>query len=327
MNRSVFFSTLIGLGCMFTAACTSTSVVEEPIVPETEAPVSFRSAVTRAVVDADKENLQIYGVWGGFDGKYNLFDGESVQPDGSYNGVRYWVNGKVHNFYALHPHPDNGGLPAAGVTCGQDGDGAFTISSYDAALNRGEHAVDLMTAQCTGLNYTTGETPPPVGFTFRHELAWVEFEIKAAQAVTIDFIRLRGIVYQGDISLTPGTTSYEASWSKLVRSDADTGEPFAEGTVDIPQDKTNQSIFLLGGNLLLPPQDLTDQQVFTMKWTYTGMEGETRTVNVKMPLAGVSSWEKGKHYVYSAVIPPTPVDITFNVSVKKWKKTTVSADL
>lgn len=90
-------------------------------MPETEAPVSFRSAVTRAVVDADKENLQIYGVWGGFDGKYNLFDGEPVQTDGSYNGVRYWVNGKVHNFYALHPHPhphpDNGGLPAAGVTC------------------------------------------------------------------------------------------------------------------------------------------------------------------------------------------------------------------
>ena len=177
-----------------------------------------------------------------------------------------------------------------------------------------------MTAQCTGLNYTTGETPPPVGFTFRHELAWVEFEIKAAQAVTIDFIRLRGIVYQGDISLTPGITSYEASWSNPVRSDADTGEPFVEDTVNIPQDKTSQSIFLLGGNLLLPPQDLTDQQVFTMKWTYTGMEGETRTVNVKMPLAGVSSWEKGKHYVYSAVIPPTPVDITFSVSVKKWKK-------
>ena len=169
-------------------------------MPETEAPVSFRSAVTRAVVDADKENLQIYGVWGGFDGKYNLFDGEPVQTDGSYNGVRYWVNGKVHNFYALHPHPhphpDNGGLPAAGVTCGQDGDGTFTISSFNAARNRGENAVDLMTAQCTGLNYTTGETPPPVGFTFRHELAWVEFEIKAAQAVTIDFIRLRGIVYQ-----------------------------------------------------------------------------------------------------------------------------------
>lgn len=325
MNRSVFFSTLIGLGCMFTAACTSTSVVEEPIVPATGAPVAFRSAVTRAVVDAEKKNLQIFGVWGGFDGMNNLFDRESVHPDGSYTGIRYWVNGKVHNFYALHPHPDNGGLPATGVTCGQDG--TFTISSFNAARNRGPAAVDLMTAQRTGLNYTTGQTPPPVGFTFQHELAWVEFEIKAEQAVTIDFIRLKGIAYQGDITLTPGTTSYQASWSNLVRSDAATGEPFVEETVGIPQDKTNQSIFLLGGNLLLPPQGLTDQQVFSMKWTYTGMEGETRTVNVKMPLAGVSSWEKGKHYVYSAVIPPTPVDITFSVSVKKWKKTTVSADL
>lgn len=326
MNRTVLFSTLMGLGGMLMTACTSSSVVEDPTVPEKEVPVSFGSSVTRAVVDGQKQNLQDFGVWGGFGGMNNLFDGETVRPDGTYTGLRYWVNNEDHHFYALHPHPASWGLPTATVACANDG--TFTIRSFDAAAKRGTVVIDLMTAPATGLHYTTGQTPQPVALKFQHELAWVEFQIKAEQAVTIDFVQLSGIAYKGDVTLTPvpGTGSYQAVWTNLTTSAA-AGEPFVENQVNIPQEKVNQTVYLLGGNLLLPPQSLTDQQVFSMQWTYTDMVGENRTVHVKMPQAGLDRWEKGKHYVYSAVIPPTPVNIKFNVSVQDWKETTVSADL
>lgn len=69
------------------------------------APVTFSTGMTRAAVDADKNGMQDFLVWGGSDGSNNLFDATAVTPDGYYEGVRYWVSGKTHNFYALH-RPD-----------------------------------------------------------------------------------------------------------------------------------------------------------------------------------------------------------------------------
>ena len=74
------------------------------------------------------------------------------------------------------------------------------------------------------------------------------------------------------------------------------------------------------------PLYLKDNCVFTMTWTYK--EGDvSRTVNVPLPDAGASEWQKGKSYLYSTSIPAQATDITLNVNVGDWNDVKIDVDL
>lgn len=273
-----------------------------------DVPVTFSAGMTRAAVDADKEGMQDFLVWGGFDGSNNLFDATAVTPDGYYEGVRYWASGKTHNFYALHPS----GL--SGTSCGNDG--VRIVTGFDTSEKKGTEAIDLMTADADGIEYTEGTTPNSVSLSFSHELSRVRFHIKTEETVTISGIKLAGIAYKGDF------TSTDAPWSNTTKA-AEDATPFTQSELTLAADGESD---LLGGDLLLIPQSLDENCVFTMTWTYNGGSGN-RTVRVPLPDAGALEWQKGKSYLYSASIPAQATDITLNVSVGDWNDVIIDVDL
>ena len=328
VRKQDIFSFALLWGSLLTGGCVST--VDEPA--EDAVPISFAAAATRAAVDADKNGMENFLVWGGFNNANNLFNAETVTPAGHYQGTRYWVSGETHNFYALHPAGLTEGTTdnkvAQKVECTDAG--TITVTGFDTSLKRGTEAIDLMTASKTNIPYTTGDTPYSVDLTFSHELSRVRFTIKTDADVSISDVRLTGIAYKGDFT----TKSDAASpWSNLATA-TETDTPFLQ--TDAFELEAGGSRHLLAGipdpnnenygDLLLIPQILSETAVFTMTWTYDE-DGRSRTVNVPLPRAGAGVWERGKSYRYTATIPLSATDITLNVDVLDWNDKRVDADL
>lgn len=316
-KQRIFCWAFLG-GSLLTGGCVST--VDEPA--EDAAPISFATTATRAAVDADKNGMENFLVWGGFDSQNNLFNAEIVTKDGYYTGTRYWVADKAHDFYALHPVSLK-----ENASCES---GTITVIGFDTSIKRGTEALDLMTASATGITYQTGQIPAAVPLIFGHELSRVRFTIKTDADVHISNVRLTGIAYKGDFTTKPYA---DAPWSNLTTA-TETDTPFSQTEVfelgadgsrhllaGIP-DSNNENY----GDLLLIPQSLSETAVFTMTWTYDE-DGRSRTVNVPLPRAGAGVWERGKSYRYTATIPLSATDITLNVDVLDWNDRRVDADL
>lgn len=319
VRKQDIFSFVLLWGSLLTGGCVST--VDEPAADAV--PISFATAATRAAVDADKNGMESFLVWGGIDDENNLFDAETVTWDGHYQGTRYWVPDKVHDFYALHPVSLKGN-----ATCGS---GTITVTGFDTSVKRGTEAIDLMTASKTDIGYNIGTIPSSVDLTFSHALSRVRFTISTDAKVTITDVKLWGIDYEGDFTTRPDAAS---PWSNLTTAtEADT--PFSQ-TEEFVLEAADGSRHLLAGaydaandnygDLLLIPQSLSETAVFTMTWTYEE-DGGSRTVRVPLPQAGAGVWERGKSYRYTATIPLSATDITLNVDVLDWNDKRVDADL
>lgn len=307
IKQNIFSLTLL-LGSLLTGGCVST--VDEPAADA--APISFATTMTRAAVDTDKKDMESFLVWGGFDSQNNLFNAETVTPQGYYDGTRYWVQDKTHNFYALHPASLK---DKASCTEGS----LITVTDFDTSQKRGTEAIDLMIASRTSIQYNAGETPSSVALSFGHELSRVKFSIQTEATVTLSNISLTGIAYKGTFSKEPNASG---TWMNLTIAD-ETDTPFKTvdgGTLT----ESTGSIDLLGGDLLLIPQDLTNA-VFTMTWTYE--DRTAKTFEVPLPEAGQKEWKRGISYHYSAVIPEQSSDIELTVSVGDWNDKKVNVDL
>lgn len=201
MKQNIFSLTLL-LGSLLTGGCVST--VDEPVADA--APISFATTMTRAAVDANKDGMESFLVWGGFNNANNLFNAETVTPAGHYQGTRYWVPGAAHNFYTLHP-----ASLKDKASCADDG--VITVTDFDTSQKRGTEAIDLMTARQTGISYKVENPPSPVDLTFSHELSRVRFTISTDAKVTITGVKLWGVAYKGDF-----TSNSATPWSNLIRA-------------------------------------------------------------------------------------------------------------
>lgn len=210
MKQNIFSLTLL-LGSLLTGGCVST--VDEPVADA--APISFATTMTRAAVDANKDGMESFLVWGGFNSQNNLFNAETVTPQGYYDGTRYWVSGAVHNFYALHP-----ASLKDKASCADDG--VITVTDFDTSQKRGTEAIDLMTARQTGISYKVENPPSPVDLTFSHELSRVRFTISTNAKVTITGVKLWGVAYKGDF-----TSNSATPWSNLTKASQD-DTPFSQ---------------------------------------------------------------------------------------------------
>lgn len=297
------------LGTLFTAVSCTDTVTGEPCTG-TRSIAFTPAAETRAAVDKT-DNLQNFSVWGGYDeDATNVFDGVTVQaPSWTYSGgTQYWIEGKTYQFYAVHPVT----LPS-GTTADVATNGTITVTGFDCSAT-GSGAVDLMTATATG----NGSNPTPVALSFGHELSRVKFSIQTEATVTLSNISLTGIAYKGTFSKEPNASG---TWTNLTTAEGET--PFKTddgGTLD-----ANATTDLLGGDLLLIPQTLTETSVFSMTWTYE--DGTRKAVNVPLPEAGRPEWKRGISYHYSAVIPEQSSDIKLTVSVGDWNDKKVNVDL
>lgn len=298
------------LGTLFTAVSCTDTVTGEPCTG-TRSIAFTPAAETRAAVDKTAD-LQDFSVWGGYDGDAtNVFNGVTVQAlSWTYSGgTQYWIEGKTYQFYAVHPVT----LPSS-TTAVVATNGSITITDFDCSKT-GKDAIDLMTATATG----KGSNPVPVALSFGHELSRVKFSIQTEATVTLSNISLTGIAYKGTFSKEPNASG---TWTNLTIAD-ETDTPFKTvdgGTLT----ESTGSIDLLGGDLLLIPQDLTNA-VFTMTWTYE--DGTKKTVDVPLPKAGQKEWKRGISYHYSAVIPEQSSDIELTVSVGDWNDKKVNVDL
>lgn len=314
MKQNIFSLTLL-LGSLLTGGCVST--VDEPVADA--APISFATTMTRAAVDANKDGMESFLVWGGFDSQNNLFNAETVTPAGHYQGTRYWVSDAVHNFYALHP-----ASLKDKASCADDG--VITVTDFDTSQKRGTEAIDLMTARQTGISYKVENPPSPVDLTFSHELSRVRFTISTDAKVTITGVKLWGVAYKGDF-----TSNSTTPWSNLTRA-TENETPFSQP--DVFELEANGKRHLLAGtpgtndnygDLLFIPQSIGESVIFSMTWNYDN--GTSRTVNVPLPQAGPALWEKGKSYHYQATIPSPTTDITFTVTITDWNNQRIDADL
>lgn len=274
------------------------------------------SADTKAAVEDNLPDNSEFLVWGGYrdDGgtvnATNVFNGETVTGiGGTWNytgGTRYWVAGKTYDFYAVYP---------AGIFSGQSGtstdtpsvtcssDGTLTINNFDASAT-GEAAVDLMTASATGINADTNNGA--VQLSFKHELARVNFTVVSeGDALTIRDAKLYGISHTGTLS--------GVQWTSLIASAVD-NPSFKTETLDIAD---TQDHLLFGGDLLLPPQTLSDGAILAFSYQYEG-DTDSRSVTLDVKTTNVAKWTAGQHYNYRISIPQNSVDVTLDVTVKDW---------
>lgn len=296
------------LGTLFTAVSCTDTVTGEPCTGTRS--IAFTPATeTRAAVDKTND-LQDFSVWGGYDGDAtNVFNGVTVRaPSWTYSGgTQYWIEEKMYQFYAVHPATLPLGTKADVAT-----NGTITVTGFDCSAT-GSGAVDLMTATAQ----ENGSNPVPVALSFGHELSRVKFSIQTEATVTLSNISLTGIAYKGTFSKEPNASG---TWTNLTTAEGET--PFK--TDDGGELDANATTDLLGGDLLLIPQTLTEA-VFSMTWTYEDRTG--KTVNVPLPKAGQPEWKRGISYHYSAVIPEQSSDIKLTVSVGDWNDKKVNVDL
>ena len=241
---------------------------------------------------------------GGYDDDATrVFDGTTVyHPNWDYrDGTRYWTEGKSYDFYAIYP-ADLPEVSTASVSKG----GTITVENFDCSAT-GADAVDLMTA--TASRDYNGTDNSAVGLIFQHELARVKFiAVSEGDAITITDAKLYGISRTGDLN---GST-----WTLDVASSSDSPS-FETKSLSINDNDTDEHL-LFGGDLLLIPQDLTNEATFVFTYQYDGETG-THSVSSTLSTVGtVADWDAGKSYNYRVSIPQHPVDVTLTVTVTDW---------
>lgn len=281
------------------------------------------SADTKAAVEDNLPDNSEFLVWGGYGddansvNATNVFNGDTVIGlGGTWNytgGTRYWVAGKTYDFYAVYP---------AGIFSGQSGtstdtpsvicssDGTLSINNFDASAT-GVAAVDLMTASATGVVandiITNGGA---VELSFKHELARVNFTVVSeGDALTISDAKLYGISHTGSLKKEDWTLPEDTNTAENTPFKTD--EPIIiDGTKDH---------LLFGGDLLLPPQTLSDGAILAFSYQYEG-EGDTdsHSVTLYVKTTNVAKWTAGQRYNYRISIPQNSVDVTLDVTVKDW---------
>lgn len=275
---------------LIAAACTQT----DDDTPQGRA-ISFRPAAeTRAAVDADKKGMTDFLVWGGYTGQ-QLFEGETVHPDGRYEGgTRYWVPGKW-NFYAIHP-----ASLSDKVSCTN---GTFTVTSFDASAT-GANAVDLMTATAS---VTCTDTPPTsVELAFHHELARVKISL-TANGATVDDLRIYGVGYEGNF-----TSNAVPKWELTTVSTAE----------DTPFSKQNLGQDGEVFDLLLPTDaDLSDAML-KVSYHYGSEASASRSDETGLAITG--GWAAGKQYHYKASIASGSLNI--KVTIAEWDEEDTSVN-
>lgn len=271
------------LGGVVMTSCVST--VSEPETSHT--PIQFGTSVSRAAVNT-ADDLSSFSVWGGYE-NVSLFDGTEVSKtsDGwTYEGgTRYWVPGKTFNFYAVYPNS---------VVSSCTPDGTISVTGFDCSQT-GAEAVDLMTAQNTGITYSGGDVPPaPVDLKFSHELAKVRFVVITEAGVAFinqNKVNLTGVLYKGNYSSNPAT-----GWtntSAVTDFNVYSNKQLIEASVRETE---------LLNEMLLIPQSIggTNGQnaVLNIEYHY----GDANSVRSKSIALSEIEWEAGKNYKYTLTI-------------------------
>ncbi len=279
--------------------------------------ISFGNPHTESRAVVEGVNLPAatsFVVWGGYGNDIqsvdatNLFDAVLVSEDnGIWNyegGFRYWVPGYTYNFYAVYPNS---------VVSSCTPDGTISVTGFDCSQT-GTEALDLMTAQNTGITYSGGDVPPaPVDLKFSHELAKVKFTVQNSGAATnVNFtkFKINGVPYIGKLEKTT-TPNENRVWSELANTKSDDGK--LQSSFELEAVDATKNVF--GDMLMIPVADLTNAEI---EYSYSCDGGEVRSATIPINTSTVTAWKHGQNYSYS--ITMSTADLSISVNVLPWNE-------
>lgn len=292
--KLISVKTILGLsGLLLMAACTN-ELVDSPA--DGARAISFQTPQTRAAV-SDATGMNAFRVWGWYAkeglGPYEVFGGVTVsRSDGGWGyegGTQYWLPGFTYDFYGVYP--------ASGINASYTSDGTLTVQDFDCSKT-GSEAVDLMTAQRTGMS---GDDPQLVAMPFGHELARVNVvaTVEGGNA-TVTKIVFEGMATKGDYS-NIGT----GGWSITAKGS------FTNSTAQI---LNTEGVDLLG-DMLLIPQAVSEDFTLTVDYSVGGVDQPQKVITLPTT---ISQWDKGKSYKYTLSFKRNTLTVT--VKVVDWKE-------
>ncbi len=198
----------------------------------------------------------------------------------------------------------------------------FSKTGYVQSSDLSE-TVDLLWSPVTTSSYDKTSGKDGVPMTFYHAMSWVTINVKAASSTAEDkfaikSLKLKSVAGKGDLT----TDGSKITWTNLstaadldvfasndqkttVKEEEATLEKVSKGTVVIPQDLTNVKL------------EVVFQQASGVANSWTAEQ--TVTIDLKDCKSGtstISSWENGKHYIYTLSFGID--EITIKPDVKKW---------
>lgn len=343
MKQLYAISSFLCLAALLAASCT-TSLTDEPDTTARAIAFSTPQAGTRAAVNGTSLTSGSFDVWGwyGEDGanSYNVFDGETVSRSGNSwgytGGTRYWIPGKMYNFYAVYPAT----LPA-GTTADVSSDGTITVTGFDCSATGGA-AVDLMTATAprTTSNPITDDETVAVPFQFKHALTRLTFSAKLADGLGNEYsLQVKEVALWASNKGTMTQNMTQANSQPVWAT-----EPYLTGgddESDIVNDKYNAYLYWLTadngalqsdpitagnavllniaekGDLLVIPQKMNETRpVLAINYTLSYGGSTTSSIWKIYPLKGNTDWIPGASLNYTFTIDED--NAYFNISVGDW---------
>lgn len=309
--KRISMKTTFGLAAalLFTAACTHEM---SDNLPNTSRAIDFQMPQTRAAVSDAADMADGFSVWGWYrnenSGPFNVFNGVKVSKSGNkwgYEGTQYWIPGMTYNFYGVYP-ADTGSCTS---------DGSITVEDFDCSKT-GTGAVDLMTATAT----ESGDAPESVEMKFGHELAKVNFIIKAeGTPVNIKVFKLEGVYYQGDLVQTANGTS---SWDNCQACASDDNHFKLASSLSIVDGSEGDPL----GNLLLVPHDNLTNARLHLTYRIGNEQDGTGSIdhvrNFELQTADITTWNAGQQYKYLITVQAN--DLRIEVTVNEWNEENTS---
>ena len=306
---------LAGLGLLL-GACTSE--VGEDSLPGGEGAITFRASEvdTKAVVD-NVDALGAFSVWGWYaddatgTSAYPVFEGTQVSKNGmewKTAEARYWVKGKVYDFYAVHP--------ATGITATCSEEGVLTVSDF-TTNQMGVDVVDLLTgAPNPNAIEATGQAQA-VPLSFRHELARVRVSVRTDQGVeaTVHSATLGGFINKGTLTRNFADAS-ASTWQ--MESSSKGNFSFTGPNV---LDSSRPSVTLFDGLLLIP--QLVGGIEVGLTFSRAGQAQETVPIDLG---DRTYSWQAGQAYNYVLTIEADAITFS-DFTVDEWGESHAGGDI
>ena len=295
---SIYFSLCLIISIIFTA-CSSSIIEEVPSNEEEQTAIGFAAMVENSRAIAELEDVQNNGfsVWGGF-GNTNVFDATKVtytDADGwGYGETRYWTY-NTYNFYAVYPDQDRAAY--ASVT-GDNTTKQLEIKEFDASKE-----YDLMHAEFIGAD---GSERPLIGLKFKHLLTNISVKLQKSYAnssdnVIVTGVYIFGVKNKGDYTLVDN----KESWSNQSDQSYVGLDLTSSGiTLDAKEAGENGKDHYkeCASGLLVIPQDITEQIMLFVRYTYASNGGATMQKTLTSSLPDSPAWEIGTKINYTGTI-------------------------
>ena len=284
---------VLGVAVAALASCTNEEVVG--VTDQQTGVISFAGSginnMTKA--DMDDNSLTSFNVYGGYDGKGNVFNGTEVTGTvgggvWNYSPLQYWVDGKNYKFAAY--------APADGATATWDYTNGLTLEITGAGTE------DVVYAAATK-DAVNASNPGSVSFAFNHILSKVEFKFTLDETLKGLTVTLQNLTV-GDAIEKNGKWEDGNQVAATTLSKGSYTDFSSVQTVDATNGLTTTSFYVIPQNLSSSTITIYAKAVATDGVT----EFKNGSITATLPVDVITEWEEGKYYLYTAKLAMSNID-------------------